>query len=96
MKAHRNDINHLLVQNNYKFLGWQNGWNHVFFEENHNITEDESKIKSFGYLKEEHPEYVSCHEQNHKIDEVQVNQRGSENVVSCDICKIYWKYDSSD
>jgi hypothetical protein len=96
MKAHKNDINYLLVQNNYKFLGWMNGWHHVYFDENHNVTEDNKKAKSFGYLEEDYPEYTNCRKLGHKVDDIQCNQRGSENVVSCDICKIYWKYDSSD
>jgi hypothetical protein len=96
MKAHKNDIGHLLLQHNYKFLGWQNSWHHVYFDKNHNITKDSSNINSFGYLEEEYPEYIKCRNAGHKTDEIQVNQRGSENIVSCDICKIYWKYDSSD
>lgn len=41
-------------------------------------------------------EYKLCHELGHKRDEVEHSHRWSENTVSCDICKIYWKYDCSD
>ncbi len=74
MKAHKHDIGHLLLQHNYKFLGWMNGWS----------------------LNKPPQEYINCHALNHKTDGIQVNQRGTENIVSCDVCKIYWKYDSSD
>ena len=85
-----------LKKQGYKFLGWQNGWKHVYFDVDGNITTDDTKIKTFGYTKEDYPEYGNCKEQKHKLDEVQHNPRGSENTVSCDICKIYWKYDCSD
>lgn len=49
-----------------------------------------------GRATREHPEYVSCHNQNHVRDTVHHDNRGNENTVSCDECKVYWKYDSSD
>lgn len=41
-------------------------------------------------------EYTNCRSNNHRLIEFSKNSRGSENVVDCVICKIYWKYDSSD
>jgi hypothetical protein len=60
------------VENTYKFLGWENGWN--------------SPI----------PELDVCHEAKHKRRFSSKGNRGHENTVSCDICKYYFKYDSSD
>jgi hypothetical protein len=76
MNSKANEIDRLLKENNYKFLGWQNGWDYQnkLFPNDYNI----------------------CLIQKHKLDEIQHNSRGSENTVSCDICKIYWKYDCSD
>lgn len=73
MKAHKDEIDKLLQEWDYKFLWWENGW---------------TLIKK--------PEYIQCRLHKHKLDEVEKSHRGSENVVSCDICKIYWKYDCSD
>lgn len=101
MKATINDINRKLIENGYKFLGWQNGWKHVYFDEDHNVTtgdlsKGEKPKKTFGYLPKDYPEYCACTEAKHLLDELQHTQSGSENTVSCDICKIYWKYDCSD
>jgi hypothetical protein len=79
----------------YKFVGWMNGWHLVYFDANHNETKDPDKTESVGYLEKDHPEYIRCRKAGHKTEETQKNQRGSENIVSCDVCKIYWKYDSS-
>lgn len=42
------------------------------------------------------PEYINCQKENHVRDTVHHDNRGVEHTVSCDECKIYWKYDSSD
>lgn len=42
------------------------------------------------------PEYIHCQNEKHKRDTVDHDNRGIEHTVSCDECKIYWKYDSSD
>ena len=98
---HKKDAYYNYSANGYKFLGWQNGWSHVYFDEDGvSTTGDASKgekpKRSFGYTKEMYPEYGNCREQKHMTIEVRHNSRGSENTVSCPICKVYWKYDSSD
>ena len=40
--------------------------------------------------------YVSCKAKGHKSIEVSHSIRGSDNTIYCDICKIWWKCDSSD
>ena len=97
MKAHKDDLNRKLKEANYKFLGWQNGWKSVLLDWDGNIVDrDSGKGRMVGYTKEDHPEYRNCVDQKHKLDNCQHSPRGSENTVSCDICKIYWKYDCSD
>jgi hypothetical protein len=67
-------------------------------------TDTKLYVKFGGYSRIEHPEYCDCLAKGHNDwkkpeghwDNVQHNQRGSENTVSCDVCKIYWKYDCSD
>ena len=95
-ELHNKDKNYDYNTNGYKFLGWQNGWKQVYFDIDGNITTDETKRKSFGYTEKYYPEYANCHKSKHKRIEVSHNNRGSENTVSCPICKIYWKYDCSD
>lgn len=95
-KLHKKDINYDYKSAGYKFLGWQNNWKHVFFDENGNQTDDPTKRRTFGYTKEDYPEYGTCRELKHRTIEVSHNNRGSEHTVSCPECKIYWKYDSSD
>lgn len=85
------------ISNGYKFLGWQNGWKADYYDEDGNLCSETGKpYKSFGYSKETYPEYNNCIDLKHRRIEVSVNNRGSENIVSCPICKIYWKYDCSD
>lgn len=96
MKAEPKILDAKLKEEGYKFLGWQNGWKSVYFDANGNVTTDDKTRKSFGYLTADYPEYGKCRDEKHKRDDVQHNPRGSENTVSCDICKIYWKYDCSD
>lgn len=80
----------------YKFLGWMNGWKHVYFDEDGNVTEDKDKRRTFGYTKEDHPEYGTCTEQKHELRSKQHNSRGSNVTDWCDTCKHYWKTDMSD
>ena len=94
---HKKDASYNYKENGYKFLGWQNGWKHVYYDEDGNLSSESGKPgRSFGYTKEDYPEYGACIAAKHQRIEVQHNQRGSENTVSCPECKIYWKYDSSD
>lgn len=86
-----------LKKQGYEFLGWQNGWRHVYFDEDGNLSSETGKpARSFGYTTKDYPIYGKCRDSHHKWDEASLSPRGSENIVSCDICKIYWKYDSSD
>jgi hypothetical protein len=95
------ELNRELESKGYKFLGWQNGWKHVYFDEDGKQTagdllKGEKPKKQFGYLPADYPEYCKCVDAGHAHGNIQHNPRGSENTVSCDICKIYWKYDCSD
>lgn len=101
MKAEPSVLNQKLKEAGYKFLGWQNGWKHVYFDEDGNQTtgdtsNGEKPKRTFGYTKEDYPEYRNCVDSGHQRDNISHDNRGSEHTVSCDICKIYWKYDSSD
>lgn len=99
--THAKDARYDYAGNGYKFLGWQNGWKHVYFDEDGNETtgdtsKGEKPKKSFGYRKQDYPEYMACVDLKHRTIEVHHDRRGCENTVSCPVCKIYWKYDSSD
>ena len=96
-ELHKKDGGYNYPKNGYKFLGWQNGWSSVYYDEDHNLCSESGKpSKTFGYSKESYPEYRKCIDSKHRRMEVNMNQRGSENIVSCPTCKLYWKYDSSD
>jgi len=96
-ELHKKDCNYNYTANGYKFLGWQNGWKHEYYDEDGNLcSETDKPRKSFDYSKENYPEYRNCIDSKHKRIEVHHDSRGSENTVSCPICKIYWKYDCSD
>jgi len=95
-KLHKKDNGYNYHANGYKFLGWQNGWKHDYYDEDGNLCSESGKeSKSFGYSKENYPEYRNCIDSKHKRIQVSHNRSGSENTVSCPICKIYWKYDCS-
>ena len=80
----------------YKYLGYQNGWKHVFFDKNHEVTEVKANGISFGYLTKDYPEYGKCRDAGHKPKDKQHNSRGSNCTYWCDECKIFWKVDMSD
>lgn len=61
-----------LVELEYKFLGWENGWTHRPIE-----------------LK-------PCKEAKHELRRYSMGNRGLENIIVCDTCRYYFKYDSSD
>jgi hypothetical protein len=97
MKADSEEIDKKLAEAGYKNLGWQNGWKHIYLDKDKNPTTDKSKAVYFSYAEEDCPEWFNCQiKEKHKVDEICHNNKGSENTVNCDICKIYWKYDSSD
>lgn len=96
-EKHKKDKNYNYISNGYKFLGWQNGWKHEYYDEDDNLCSISGKpSKKFGYSKDNYPEYRNCIDSGHIRIEVSHNTRGTENTVSCPICKIYWKYDCSD
>jgi len=96
-ELHKKDGGYNYTSNGYKFLGWQNEWKDVYYDEDGNLCSETGKPhKTFVYTKEDYPEYRKCIDSKHRLIEVSLNQRGSENIVSCPICKIYWKYDCSD
>ena len=83
----------------YKDLGWQNGWQSVPIDKNGNVTTDRNKAKYFDYLEKDYPEYGKCRRLGHELREFDNSlhlNRGTDNVVICDECKIYWHYDCSD
>lgn len=97
MKVEAKLLNNKLKEAGYKNLGWQNGWSTIMLDADGNITTDYKLYRKHGgYPKDKYPEYSVCINAEHKTDHVQHNSRGSENTHSCDICKIYWKYDCSD
>jgi hypothetical protein len=61
-----------LVEEEYKFLGWDNSWNRP------------------------QPELRPCKEAKHERRYFFQGRRGLNNTVVCDICKYYYKSDSSD
>ena len=82
----------------YEFLGWQNGWKHVYFDEGGKVTtgtKGERPKYSFGYLEKDYPRYGKCRAAKHQKGYKQMTPSGSTNVEWCDECKIYWKYDCS-
>jgi hypothetical protein len=96
-EENKKDTTYNYSENGYKFLGWQNGWKQVYFDEDHNLCSETGKPhKTFGYLESDYPEFGKCQNAKHRTIEVSHNNRGSENTVSCPVCKIYWKYDCSD
>jgi hypothetical protein len=41
-------------------------------------------------------QYLQCQEAGHQTHEVRHSHRGSDTTIYCDICKIWYKVDSSD
>jgi hypothetical protein len=72
--------------NEFKFLGWVNDWD---------APADLDVFGTDGQSPPTPPAYRVCRSSGHNRDEVRHSIRGSENTVSCDTCKVYWKYDSS-
>jgi hypothetical protein len=92
-------IDEELKSNGYKFIGWSNNWATIDLDEDGSVVNGDALGKravAFEYSKVKHPEYFNCREQNHRPKEIQHFRNGMENTVICDICRIFWKYDSSD
>lgn len=89
------DKNYNYEENGYTFLGWQNSWKHVYVDKDDNPTTDMKKVSYAKYLTKDYPEYGKCRDLKHKTITIRHNNRGTENTVSCPICMIYYKYDSS-
>lgn len=84
-------------QHGYKFLGWQNNWHSVQYDKNNKLCSETGNPPTiWGYTKEEYPEYRKCIDAKHRLIHVSIGHRGTEHIESCPICKVYWKYDSSD
>ncbi len=95
MKEDPEQIDSKLKEAEYKFLGWQNGWKSIMLDAEGNVTTDSKQYRQHGgYYNQD--EYTACMLSGHQKHEVYHNNRGSENTVSCDQCRIYWKYDCSD
>ncbi len=80
--ANTKDADYDYETNGYTFLGWQNSWEFTTVD-GHMVAKDQ-------------PKHNDCINAKHTLISVSCNDKGSENVESCPICKIYWKYDSSD
>ncbi len=56
------------------------------------------EYKSLGYMNDwgekDPPSYTKCRAKNHKLKRENIGR--CEEEISCPICKIYWKIDSSD
>lgn len=79
----------------YKYLGRQNDWKHVYFDQYGKQTEHTFNRCSYGYTEEDYPEYYQCVIKNgHSLQKFN-NGKGC-NWHYCDICKHYWYVDSSD
>lgn len=75
----------------------------MLFYKKHSKTKDyDYEVNGYKYLGwqnswlEPPVEYKTCKEQGHLQVDVHHDNRGYENTGSCPLCKIYWKYDSSD
>jgi hypothetical protein len=93
----------MLCLQDYKYLGYQNGWKDVYFDADGYVTEDRTKAKRVGYLESSYPEYVRCIRLGHNDSTSdphweckQHNPRGSNCTYWCEECKIFWKVDMSD
>lgn len=61
------------------------------------------KEKNYKYLgwqnswEDNYPsEYIKCKKALHNVSTADHNRARTEHTVFCDVCKIYYKYDSSD
>jgi len=85
-----------LLKQGYKDLGWQNGWEQTFYDENYNEIPRGERVVSVGYSPALHPEYHHCvliakHKRHH-----QVKPSNQTHLVACHDCKIFWQFDAGD
>lgn len=48
-----------------------------------------------GWVKWNPIEYDDCHNRQHDLNSFDSNTT-CDHTISCDVCRIYWKYDSGD
>lgn len=81
---HKKDINYNYSANQYKFLGWQNGWLREYYDKDGELCTNTSNNKdSFIYSKSKYSNYYQCKNLKHALIEVSHSKSGSENTVSC-------------
>lgn len=90
------DYDKELQEQDYEFLGWQNGWKHIYLDRDRNPTIDPKEKRYFDYAKEDYPKYRNCIDSKHETWSFSKDSRGTEETTVCDLCQIYWKVDSSD
>ena len=96
-EKHRKTTSYDYGANGYKFLGWQNGWSYVKLDKDKVLCSISGKPQAYGKPDPKlYPEFTNCIDLGHQRIEVSHNRRGTENTVSCPVCKIFWKYDCSD
>jgi hypothetical protein len=93
-ETHAKDKYYNYSENGYKFLGWQNSWKYDWVDVDGNITLDPLKRK-YSRPCNTYTDFWDCRNLNHQTIEVRHDASGSENTVSCPLCKVYWKYDCS-
>lgn len=67
-----------------KDLGYMNGWKYTI------------KNNRVVYDPKDHPEYCKCREQDHVLQEIYHDNRGTDAEYICPLCQIKWHVDSSD
>lgn len=94
---HKKDHNYNYISNGYQFLGWMNQWKTIELDRDGKPCRKTKKpVSSLGFDRKIYKDYFNCVNKKHRLITVQHDQRGTENTQSCPVCKIYWKYNSSD
>jgi len=65
-----------------KDLGYMNGWSHTIVDDCVEFPDKQ--------------EYNDCMKQKHRLEERDLNGRGTDTEYVCPICQIKWRVDSSD
>jgi len=76
-----------LSHDGFKFLGWLNTWP-IKYKKDRKGNETPN-----GF---DQPDYNHCRKAGHRTNKINLNMRGTENIIYCMKCKIYYKFDSSD